>query len=61
MRGRIQGTLEGNNLDLTIFYPDDLKEFYKGILAPGCTQTVNGTATANRGNDAATWRAEVAE
>jgi len=61
MRGRIQGTLEGNNLDLTIFYADDLKGFYQGTFAPGCTQTVSGTTTANRGNDPGTWRAEVAE
>ncbi len=61
MRGRIQGTLVGNNLYLTINYTDDLKGFYKGTLAPGCSQTVKGTTTASRGKDPGTWRAEVAE
>jgi hypothetical protein len=58
---RIKGTLAGNNLNLTIFCPNDLKGFYKGDLSPGCLQTVNGTTTANQGNDPGTLRAELAE
>jgi hypothetical protein len=60
-RGEIQGTLQGNGLDLTISYPDGMKGTYQGSLAPGCSQVVSGTTTANRGSDSGTWRAEPAD
>jgi len=56
--GSIKGKIEGNNLDLTISYPDGLEGFYKGKLNTGCIQTIRGTARANRGSDSATWTAE---
>jgi hypothetical protein len=56
--GRIKGKIEGNNLDLTIFYPEGLEGFYKGKRDSACTQIISGTSTANRGSDKATWTAE---
>lgn len=53
--GSIKGIIEGNRLELTILYADGLKGFYKASIADGCSQLVNGTSTANRGNDTATW------
>ena len=57
-QGRIQGTLAGNNLNLTISYPNDLKGFYKGSVTPDCARISRGTTTANKGNDPGTWVAD---
>ena len=56
--GSIKGIIKGSRLELTILYADGLKGFYKAIIADGCLQLVNGSATSSRGNDTATWVAD---
>jgi hypothetical protein len=59
MDGKIQGSLNGSQLELTILYPNDLKGTYRGTISSAGRLTASGSSTSNQDNDTATWQAQL--